>query len=69
MCLFASSIIVLFLRWVKSIIGKFSRNCKVVPKEKKMSKLINTELEISLDETYDSNNFDEKMHKDLLTKK
>lgn len=49
--------------------ASFLEDCKVVPKEKKMSKLINTELEISLDETYDSNNFDQKMHKDLLTKK
>ena len=34
-----------------------------------MSKLINTELEIYLDETNDSDNFDEKMHKHLLTQK
>ena len=31
-----------------------------------MSNLINTELEIQLDETNDSDNFDEKMHSNLL---
>ena len=47
--------------------ASFLEDCKGVPKENKMSKLINTGLEIYLDKTNDSDNFDEKMHKHLLT--